>query len=87
MLDFSNYPPISLLSYVEKILNQCIINRIFKFFHDHKLINPLQFGFRQKHSSIHALINLTENVTKNLDEVLAVVFLFTYKKHLILYKA
>ena len=28
----------------------------------------MQFGFRQKYSTVHALISLTENVRKNLDE-------------------
>ena len=28
----------------------------------------LQFGFRQKYSTVHALISLTENIRKNLDE-------------------
>ena len=43
-------------------------NRIYKFFSDNNLINSLQFGFRQKYSIVHALINLTENIRKNLDE-------------------
>ena len=28
----------------------------------------LQFGFRQKYSTVHALTGLTENIRKNLDE-------------------
>ena len=43
-------------------------NRINKFFSDNNLIYCLQFGFRQKYSTLHALINLTENIRKNLDE-------------------
>ena len=43
-------------------------NRIYNFFSDNNLINSLQFGFRQKYSIVHALINLTENIRKNLDE-------------------
>ena len=43
-------------------------NRIYKFFSDNNLINSLQFGFRQKYSIVHALINLTGNIRKNLDE-------------------
>ena len=29
---------------------------------------PYNFGFRQKYSTVHALISLTENIRKNLDE-------------------
>ena len=45
-------------------------NRIHKFFSDNNLIYiySLQFGFRQKYSTVHALISLTENIRKNLDE-------------------
>ena len=43
-------------------------NRIYKFFSDNNLIYSLQFGFRQKYSTAHALISLTENIRKNLDE-------------------
>ena len=32
------------------------------------LIYSLQFGFRQKHSTSHALINLTESIRQTLDE-------------------
>ena len=41
---------------------------MYKFFSDNNLIYPLQFGFRQKYSTVHALISLTENIRKNLDE-------------------
>ena len=67
-LDFSNYRPISLLSNIEKVLERFMYNRIYKFFSDNNLIYSLQFGFRQKYSTVHALISLTENIRKNLDE-------------------
>ena len=67
-LDYSNYRPILLLSNIEKILERLMYNRIYKFFFDNNLIYSLQFGFRQKYSTVHALISLTENIRKNLDE-------------------
>ena len=67
-LDFSNYCPISLLSNIEKVLERFMYNRTYKFFSDNNLIYSLQFGFRQKYSTVHALISLTENIRKNLDE-------------------
>ena len=41
-------------------------DRIYKLFYDN--IYSLQFGFRQKYSTVHALISLSENIRKNLDE-------------------
>ena len=43
-------------------------NRMYKFFSDNHLIYSLQFGVRQKYSTVHALISLTENIKKNLDQ-------------------
>ena len=63
-LDFSNYRPFSLFSNIEKFLERLM----YKFFSYNNLIYPLQFGFRQKYSTVRALINLTENIRKNLDE-------------------
>ena len=67
-LDFSNYRPILLSSDIEKILERLIYNRIYKIFSDNNLISSLQFGFRQKYSTVHALISLTEDIRKSLDE-------------------
>ena len=41
-------------------------SRIFKFFNDNNSIDPLQFDFRQKYSTAHALISLTKDIRKNL---------------------
>ena len=43
-------------------------SRIFKFFNDSNSIYSLQFGFRQKYFTTHALISLAEDIRKNLDE-------------------
>ena len=66
-LDFSNYRPISFLSNIEKILERLMYNRMNKFFSDNNLIYSLQFGFRQKYSTVQALISLTENIRKKLE--------------------
>ena len=39
-----------------------------KFLNNNNLIYPLQSGFRHNYSTYHTLINLTENIIKNLDE-------------------
>ena len=67
-LDFSNYHPISLLSNIENFLERLMYNRMYKFFSDNNLIYSLQFGFRQKYSTVHAVNSLAENIRKNLDE-------------------
>ena len=66
-LQCSNYRPISLLSNIKKILERIVYSRLYKFFEDSKLVYNLQFGFRQKHSTTHALIHLTKNICEQLD--------------------
>ena len=66
-LDLCNYRPISLLSNLNKILEKLVFTRAYKFLEDKKCIYNLQFGFRRKHSTIHALIGITEEIRKALD--------------------
>ena len=67
-LDSCNYRPISLLSNVEKILEKLTYKRVYSFLTENNIIYDLQFGFRQKFSTSHTLINLTENIRQVLDE-------------------
>ena len=67
-LVFSNYHPISILSNIQNFLERWVYNRVYKFFSENNLIYSLQFSFIQKYSTVHALITLTENIRKNLDE-------------------
>ena len=67
-LDYSNYRPISLLSNIEKILEKLMYKRLYTFLNKNNVIYNLQFGFRQQYSTFHALINITENIRKALDD-------------------
>ena len=63
----SNYRPISLLSNLNKILEKLVHIRVYKFLEDFNCLYSLQFGFRQKHSTNHALIDITETIRSALD--------------------
>ena len=67
-LNYSNYRPISLLSNIEKILEKLMYKRLYAFLDYNNIIYDLQFGFRQQYSTSHALINITENIRKALDD-------------------
>ena len=64
----SNYRPISLLSNINKILEKLVFNSLYNFLEESQCIYSLQFGFRKKHSTNHALVEITENIRKALDE-------------------
>ena len=67
-LVYSNYRPISLLSNIEKIFEKLMYKRLYTFLNNNNIIYNLQFGFRQQYSTSHALINITENIRKALDD-------------------
>ena len=66
-LSACNYRPISLLSNLNKILEKLMFTRVYKFIEKYNCIYELQFGFRQKHSTNQALINITETIRSALD--------------------
>ena len=66
-LEPSNYRPISLLSNLNKILEKLMYARVYKFLNKFNCIYNLQFGFREKYSTNHALINITESIRLALD--------------------
>ena len=63
----SNYRPISLLSNINKIFEKLVHTRLYSFLELHECIYDLQFGFRTKHSTNHALLSLTETIRHALD--------------------
>ena len=42
--------------------------RLYTFLNNNNIIDNLQFGFRQQYSTSHALINITEIITKALGD-------------------
>ena len=64
----SNYRHISLFSVFSKIVGILMHKRLYDFLEMNNVIDPLQFGFREKHSIAHALTSLTENVKQTIDD-------------------
>ena len=42
--------------------------RLYTFLNNKNIIYNLEFGFRQQYSTSHALVNITENTRKALDD-------------------
>ena len=55
--DPSNYRPISLLSVFGKLFEKLIFYKLYEHLDNLNTFYPLQFGFRKRHSTNHALIN------------------------------
>ena len=63
----SNYRPISLLSVFGKVMEKLMHSRLYKFLDICDVLHPLQFGFREKHCTDHALISLTKKIKTTID--------------------
>ena len=64
----TNFRPISLLSVFSKIIEKLMHTRLCTFLEKYDILHSLQFGFCSKHSSLHALISITESAKKTTDD-------------------
>ena len=68
-LDCSNYRRISLLSNGGKMIEQCMHGRVCKFLDKTNRLYTKLFGSRNTLSTNHALISMTEEIRRTLDNV------------------
>jgi len=53
---------------ISKIFERVMYNRMEKYLEDNKIIYNLQFGFRKKYSTEHALLSITEQIKSNFHQ-------------------
>lgn len=66
--NMDNYRPIALLSIFSKMLEKCLVNRMYRFFHKFKVLSPHQFGFRKDCSTSDAITSFIDITSKNMDQ-------------------
>ena len=69
-LECGNYRPISLLSNINKVFEKLMFNRIKKFIANHNILSTSQYGFREYHSTEHALLDIINKIQTNMDNKL-----------------
>ena len=69
-LECNNYRPMTLTSNISKVKVNLIHQRLCMFLETNKILYKNHFGFRNKHSVNHALINITEKIRDALDKKL-----------------
>ena len=72
----TNYRPISVLPIFSKVFEKCIYNRLLSFINECNILTSNQYGFREGHSTSHALINFIRNVTNAIDNEEAMLGIF-----------
>ena len=64
----TNYRPISVLLCFPKILERIMYNRLYSYLNDNNLFFQKQFGFREGHSTNHALIELINSINDSFNQ-------------------
>ena len=72
-----NYRPVSLLPVLSKVTERCIFLQMSSYLEDNNLLHPSHHGFRSKHSTATALIQMFDSWMEAFenDEVSAVIML------------
>ena len=65
--EFKNYRPISVLTFFSKLLEKRMCKRLIKFIEKNKILTKHQYGFRANRSTELAIIELTDRITKAID--------------------
>ena len=74
--ELTNYRPISVLSFFSKVFDKFMYTHLLYFIEQNKIIYKHQYGFRQKHSTQHAIITLVDRITNSLDKGDIVISIF-----------
>lgn len=64
----SNYRPISLLSNINRLLERIMYNRLKGFLNKHNVCYQSQYGFRDKCSTEHAILDIVNKIQVNMDK-------------------
>ena len=78
--DKDNYRLISVLSTFSKIFEKAVFKRLYGYLESRNILYPLQFGFRLKCSTNHALIQITESIRNSIDNNKFGCGIFNYLK-------
>ena len=63
-----NYRPISLLNCFSKTFERLVHKQVVNFLHKHVLLYQYQYGFREKHSTTLALIEIIDGIKNDIDK-------------------
>lgn len=63
----SQFRPISILPFLSKVLERLVFEQFSNFLSTHHLLNEFQSGFRTGHSTVTALIKVTDDIRFNMD--------------------
>ena len=66
--DPQNYRPISVLPAISKVCERVVFEQLYGYLNSNGLLTKYQSGFRSLHSTVTALLHLTNNWYLNIDK-------------------
>lgn len=77
----SDFRPISILSYLSKVLERIVYDQLSTYAHNSQIMDPLQTGFRIGNSTQTALVRLSDDVRLAIDRrMVTLLILFDFSK-------
>ncbi|CAG9094385.1 unnamed protein product [Plutella xylostella] len=65
---FSDYRPISILSFLSKVFERLVHHQLNSFLSQNNILNPFQSGFRSGHSTVTALIKINDDIRWGMEK-------------------
>ncbi len=72
----SNYRPIPILSCCMKVFERVVHNQLNEYLTEHQILCKHQSGFRQKKSTITAIVDVTDFIYESMDKSLLTGFAY-----------
>ena len=63
----NSYRPIALLSVFDKILEKSMYKRLIRYIENKNILFKNQFGFRSNHSTIQAILSITDKIQQAIE--------------------
>ena len=74
--ELGNWRPISITCCTSKLMEKLVKKRLTSYLSKHDILSDFQFGYRTKHSTTHAILNISDTILRNLDEKKHTVSIF-----------